>query len=145
MLYSFKGGSDGANPYAGLILDSSGNLYGTTTSGGGAQAGVVFRIDATGQETVLYRFTGGADGSAPYGGVTLDPAGNLYGTTVGGGKGKSGVVFKLDASGQETVLYSFTGGVDGAFPSAGVFRGAACDLYGTTQRAVIRTGESSSE
>ncbi len=132
VLYSFKGGSDGANPYAGLILDSSGNLYGTTTSGGGAQAGVVFRIDATGQETVLYRFTGGADGSAPYGGVTLDPAGNLYGTTVGGGKGKSGVVFKLDASGQETVLYSFTGGDDGDAPYAGVIRGVAGDLYGTT-------------
>ena len=123
-------GADGANPYAGVIRDSAGNLYGTTRDGGASNAGVVFKVDTTGQETVLYTFTGGADGSNPYAGVILDSAGNLYGTTFLGGTTGYGVVFKLDATGQETVLHSFTGAADGAYPRGGVIQDSAGNLYG---------------
>jgi uncharacterized repeat protein (TIGR03803 family) len=74
----------------------------------------VFKLDTTGTETVLHSFTGGADGGNPYAGVIRDPAGNLYGTTYSGGASGQGVVFKLDTTGTETVLHSFTGGADGA-------------------------------
>ena len=72
--------------------------------------GVVYKVDTTGQETVLYTFTGGADGADPYAGVIRDSAGNLYGTTFEGGTANAGVVYKLDTAGHETVLYNFTGG-----------------------------------
>jgi uncharacterized repeat protein (TIGR03803 family) len=132
VLHGFTGGPDGAYPQAGVILDSAGNLYGTTYSGGSANAGVVYKLDTTRHETVLYSFTGGADGGYPYAGVSLDSAGNLYGTTYNGGTANAGVVYKLDATGHETVLYSFTGGADGANPYAGVIRDAAGNFYGTT-------------
>jgi uncharacterized repeat protein (TIGR03803 family) len=131
VLYSFMGGSDGANPYAGVTLDSTGNLYGTTYNGGAANAGVVYKLAPSGQETVLYSFTGGADGANPYAGVILDSAGNLYGTTMNGGSAKAGVVYEVSPSGQETVLYTFTGGNDGASPYAGVVADRAGNLYGT--------------
>ena len=131
VLYSFTGGNDGGNPFAGLIQDSASNLYGTTAFGGQAGAGVVFKLDTNGNETVLYSFTGGNDGAFPQAGVVLDSAGNLYGTTpFGGGSAGAGVVYKVDPTGQETVLYSFTGGVDGANPVAGVVRDSAGNLYG---------------
>jgi uncharacterized repeat protein (TIGR03803 family) len=132
VLYSFTGGADGGYPEAGVILDPGGNLYGTTFVGGVEGAGVVFELDAAGQETVLYSFTGGADGGYPLAGLISDAAGNFYGTTNGGGTAGLGVVYKLSAAGQETVLYSFPGGPDGALPSAGVIRDAAGNLYGTT-------------
>ena len=132
VVYNFAGGTDGYAPLAGVVRSSAGNLYGTTQNGGPANAGVVFSLDAAGKETVLYSFTGAADGGYPLAGVTLDSTGNLYGTTYGGGSAKAGVVFELDASGQETVLYSFSGGVDGAFPQASVMRDSAGNLYGTT-------------
>ena len=81
MLYSFTGGTDGGIPWVVLIRDSAGNLYGTTASGGASNAGVVFKLDTAGNETVLYSFTGGADGGTPYTGVILGPDGNLYGTS----------------------------------------------------------------
>jgi uncharacterized repeat protein (TIGR03803 family) len=132
VLYSFPG-SDGDRPFAGVIQDSTGNLYGTTYYGGAAGAGVVFKLDTLGNETVLYNFTGGADGANPYAGVILDSSGNLYGTTQSGGAFGRGVVFKLDTNGNETVLYSFTGGNDGGYP-AGVIMDRAGNLYGTTGR-----------
>ena len=118
MLYTFTGGADGGLPFAGVIRDSAGNLYGTTASGGQG-AGVVFKLDTTGQETALYSFTNGTDGGYPYGGVIRDSAGNLYGTTVSGPV-SAGAVFKLDTTGHETVLYSFPSGTDGDQPVAGV-------------------------
>ena len=133
VLYSFTGGTDGAYPVAGVIRDSAGNLYGTTKSGGISDYGVVYKIDTTGQETVLYSFTGGADGGKPYGGLFRDSVGNLYGTTEYGGISDYGVVYKIDTTGQETVLYSFTGGADGGEPIAGVIRDSAGNLYGTTE------------
>ena len=132
VLHTFTGGTDGGNPFAGVIRDSAGNLRGTTYFGGTGGAGVVYKLDPTGQETVLYSFTGGADGGFPYAGVIRDPAGNLYGTTDLGGTASAGAVYKLDTAGQETVLYSFTGAADGSRPYAGVIRDSAGNLYGTT-------------
>src|SRR5579885_2849737 len=138
ILHNFTGRADGGLPFAGVIRDAAGNLYGTTSAGGSADWGTVYRIDAAGNETVLYSFQGGADGGLPYGGVVRDSAGNLYGTTQYGGNVSAcggngcGVVYKLDPSGHETVLYTFTGGADGANPYAGVIRDSAGNLYGTT-------------
>src|ERR1019366_2241805 len=113
VLYSFTGGADGGSPYAGVIRDSAGNLYGTTFRGGiagtgaaGLGAGGVYKVDPAGHETVLYSFTGGADGSGPNAGVIADAAGNLYGTTYNGGANGLGAVYKLDRSSHQTVLYS---------------------------------------
>jgi uncharacterized repeat protein (TIGR03803 family) len=135
VLHTFTGGADGGYPYTSLIQDSAGNLYGTTTSGGSGVGyngfGVVFKLDRHGNETVLYSFTGGADGGFPFGGVIQDPAGNFYGVAEEGGSYGNGVVFKLDRLGNETVLYNFTGGNDGLYPS-GVIRDSAGNLYGTT-------------
>jgi uncharacterized repeat protein (TIGR03803 family) len=135
VLYSFTGtGGDGAGPYeAGLIFDAAGNLYGTTTSGGTASAGTVFKVDPTGKETVLLSFNG-TDGATPQGGTLLrDNAGNLYGTASYGGAYGNGTLFKLDPTGKETVLYSFgTGYFDGTVPSGRVVRDKAGNLYGTT-------------
>jgi len=133
VLYRFKGSpTDGAHPeYGHLIADSAGNLYGTTEGGGASNAGVVFKLDTAGTETVLHSFTGGADGANPYAGLIRDSAGNLYGTTEAGGVSNFGVVFKLDKTG-ETVLHSFTGGADGANPYAGLLQDSAGNLYGTT-------------
>jgi uncharacterized repeat protein (TIGR03803 family) len=132
VLYTFTGGADGGYSYAGLIQDPQGNLYGTTSGGGADGSGVVFKLDRRGNETVLYSFTGNADGGYPYASVIQDWVGNLYGTTSGGGAAGAGVVFKLDRRGQETVLYSFTGGADGGYPYAGVIEDWAGNLYGTT-------------
>src|ERR1022692_672141 len=132
VLYSFTGGENGGGPYAGVIRDPAGNLYGTTSDGGAASVGVVYKLNAASQETVLHTFTGGADGSFPNAGVIRDSSGNLYGTTSSGGTANAGVVYTLDAAGRETVLYSFTGGADGSFPYAGVIRDSAGNLYGTT-------------
>jgi uncharacterized repeat protein (TIGR03803 family) len=135
VLYSFTGAPDGVYPNAGLVLDSTGNLYGTTKFGG-TGFGTVFEVSAAGPETVLHSFTGAPDGAFPRAGLVRDSAGNLYGTTYGGGlaPSDSGTVFKVDPAGIETVLYSFRGGGDGRSPKAGLIRDAAGNLYGTTSR-----------
>ena len=143
LIHEFQGSltpGDGANPYAGLISDKSGNLYGTTENGGAYGAGTVFKIDSSGNETVLYSFgsNGSTDGATPYGGLVLDSQGNLYGTTELGGTYNLGTVFKIGSSGNETVLYSFTGAAtssgttDGAYPLGGLVMDSAGNLYGTT-------------
>lgn len=132
VLHSFTGGSDGSGPYGTLIADRAGNLYGTTSAGGASNYGVVFKIAPDGTETVLYSFTAGPDGDTPYGGLVLDKAGNLYGTTgLGGGHGE-GAVFKLAPDGTESVLYSFTGGADGGLPVGSLLMDKKGNLYGTT-------------
>jgi uncharacterized repeat protein (TIGR03803 family) len=140
-LHGFTGSTDGGYAFAPLILDSAGNLYGTTYQGGdyncdpanpGRGCGVVYRVDSAGNETVLYSFRTHPDAGFPQGGLVRDSAGNLYGTTTWGGASNSGTVFKLDLTGKETVLYSFTGGKDGGFPYAAVVRDSAGNLYGTT-------------
>jgi uncharacterized repeat protein (TIGR03803 family) len=138
LLYRFTGGADGRNPYAGLVRDPAGNLYGTTYYGGSSNncsqgCGTVFKLDTTGAETVLHSFTGAPDGNWPLARLIRDAAGNLYGTTHQGGASEWGTVFKLDATGAETVLYSFTGGADGGEPDAELILDAAGNLYGTTR------------
>jgi uncharacterized repeat protein (TIGR03803 family) len=132
VLHLFTNVPDGASPNAGLIRDAAGNLYGTTIAGG-VGYGTVFKVSSTGVETVLYSFTGGTDGLVPEGGLVRDSAGNLYGTTFYGGVSNFGTVFKLNTTGLETVLYSFTGGGDGQNPQAGLVRDTAGNLYGTTE------------
>src|SRR5271155_1634243 len=148
VLYTFTGAGDGSLPFAGVIRDSSGNLYGTATFYGVVCCGVVFKLTPTDKgpwtESVLYSFTGGTDGNAPYGGLTFDPRGNLYGVTLYGGDlsvkcfGATGcgVVFKLapTRSGPwtETVLHAFTDGPDGAYSLLGVILDSRGNVYGTT-------------
>jgi uncharacterized repeat protein (TIGR03803 family) len=140
-LYNFSGqGTDGGYPSSSLIADKAGNLYGTAHLGGAYNRGVVFKLDKTGKETVLYSFTGiGGDGAIPQGALVRDAAGNFYGTTYSGGDltcgngSGCGTVFKLDTTGKETVLYRFRGyPTDGSNPPAGVIRDAAGNFYGTT-------------
>jgi uncharacterized repeat protein (TIGR03803 family) len=129
VLYSFL---DEESP-TGVIRDPVGNLYGTTALGGASGGGTVFKIDSTGKRTVLHSFRGGADGEYPSAGLIRDAAGNLYGTTYGGGTSNWGTVFKVDTKGHEAVLYSFAGGSDGAAPVAGLVQDRGGNLYGTTK------------
>ena len=141
VLHSFSG-ADGSHPAASLVRDKAGNFYGTTFYGGTAACGcgTVFKLDTAGTETVLYSFTGGADGKFPAGRLLLDSAGNLYGTASDGGivncgrfaSHGCGAVFKVDPSGSQTVLYSFTGNGDGGQPHAGLIRDSSGSSYGTT-------------
>lgn len=134
VLYTFGGGSDGAEPYAGLMADRSGNLYGTTEAGGASGFGTAFRLAPDGTKTILHSFAGGSDGINPYSGVISDNSGNLYGTTYQGGAHGDGTVFEIAANGTETVLYAFDdqSGSDGADPYAGLVRDKHGNLYGTT-------------
>jgi uncharacterized repeat protein (TIGR03803 family) len=130
VLYSFHGQSDGYEPYGGVIADKSGNLYGTTLYGGGNGFGTVFKLATDGTFTVLHSFTSGSDGENPNAGVIADEAGNLYGTTGGGGNAGGGTIFKIAPDGTETVLYNFQGGSDGGEPLAGLLLRNGY-LYGT--------------
>ena len=134
VLYNFGGSSDGGDPFASLIRDSAGNLYGTADYGGTAFAGAVFKVAPNGTETVLYSFSGGADGAQPFSALVRDKAGNLYGTTTMGGSANAGVVFKLDPGGTETVLHNFTGGTDGTTPTGGLLEDRAGRFYGTASQ-----------
>jgi uncharacterized repeat protein (TIGR03803 family) len=153
-LYAFQGGADGAAPLAALFIAPDGSLYGTTIAGGGGSCfsdfghgcGTVFRLKPAPSsckavvcpwiETVLYRFSGGADGASPdMGALVMDAAGNLYGTTGMGGSSGEGTVFELTPIGggwTETVLHSFAG-ADGIDPLSGVIFDAAGNLYGTAE------------
>jgi uncharacterized repeat protein (TIGR03803 family) len=139
VLYSFVGGSsDGAYPYSTLILDKAGNIYGTTESGGPNQAGSVFELSLSGgkwNEKVLYFFTGNLDGGSINAGVIFDKAGNLYGTSTSGGNYNSGTIFELtstNGSWKQSVLYNFSGGNDGGFPSDAPVMDKNGSLFGTT-------------
>lgn len=129
--------ADGARPFAGLVQDSAGNLYGTTFAGGIYGQGTVFQLTKNGKYRVLYNFSGYNDGGQPFAPLTLDASGNLYGTTYSGGDfadcgGGCGLVFKLDANGNETVLYSFSPFEGGQQPTSGVVFDSAGNLFGTT-------------
>jgi len=106
-LYTFTGGADGGHPKSTLIKDPAGNLYGTTTDGGPAGKGTVFKIDTSQNFSVVHSFAAG-EGHPIYG-LVMDSAGNLYGTTYNGGAFDFGTVFKIDASGIYSVLHDFDG------------------------------------
>jgi len=143
VLYSFPGNTNGSAPAAGLVLDSHGNLYGTTKSGGNG-FGTVFELTLVGttyKETVLYKFTGGTGGASPVAALTFDSANNLWGTTEAGGtsacSGGCGTVFELLQPGYTELgaVYNFKGAPagDGAAPMAGVIFDGSGNLYGTTE------------
>ena len=137
-LYSFSGGNDGAEPYSPVILDSAGNLYGTTSQGGSTGNGTVFKLaPGAGGWTysVLYTFNGTDDGSWPNGTIVLDSADNLYGTTTQAGADGWGTVYKLapgNGGWNFTLLHTFTGNEDGADSEGGLTIDSKNILYGTT-------------
>ena len=146
VLHSFTGGTGGSAPVSGVVMDAAGNLYGTTTQGGDLACGnrfgcgTVFKVDAAGVFTVLYGFAGGAAGNDPFAALTLDAAGNLYGTTVVGGdlslcsKMGCGTVFKVDSAGNETVLYTFEANGVGRYPYGRLIRDTAGNIWGTANQ-----------
>jgi uncharacterized repeat protein (TIGR03803 family) len=132
VLHTFTGGNDGAIPTSPLVVDSAGNLFGTTLEGGsgscyGNGCGTIFEITASGNESVIHAFTG-TDGWGPTD-VVRDPSGNLYGTASIGGQEGSGTVFELSTTGQFSLIYTF--GSEISWP-VGLVRGPAGDLYGAT-------------
>jgi uncharacterized repeat protein (TIGR03803 family) len=143
VLYAFKGGSDGSDPFAPLVADGDGNLFGTTTYGGGSGCGgsgcgTVFMLAKNGAETVLHVFAGSPnDGGWPQAAVIRDKTGNLFGTTIIGGLIETscqlgcGTVFKIAPGGNETVLHAFTGGSDGQLPDAPVIADRKGNLTST--------------
>ncbi len=140
VLWSFGSPGDGQNPAAGLLMDSSGNLYGTTSSGGASAQGAVFEIPRTasgyGTESVLWSFGAPGDGQNPQAGLLMDNSGNLYGTTSRGGANGQGAVFEIPKTasgyGTESVLWSFGAMPDGQVPYAGLLMDGSGNLYGTT-------------
>jgi hypothetical protein len=155
VIYSFQGGTDGTSPLSDLILDSAGNLYGTTGTGGSGKAcgnsgcGTVFELMRTQggwKEQVLYRFAGDSDGAGPVAGLIFDAAGNLYGTTTGGGNGgyAFGTVFKLTPNSKggwtHNIIYTFDfSGSAGIEPASDLALDAQGNLYGTTPHGAIET------
>src|SRR5215831_9162102 len=140
VLYAFEGDLDGAQPIGNLAGDSKGNLYGDTYEGGsfdcqGPGCGTLFKVSASGTETILHVFLSAEPyGIIPFGGVIRDKAGNLYGTTSAGGAfPENGTIFKLNPNGVLTVLYHFVGGTDGSAAFAPLIQDPAGNLCGTTE------------
>jgi len=142
VIYSFAGDDDGEYTDTDVAIDAAGNLYGTSVLGGEFGGGTVWQLSPVGGawvHSVLYSFTGGADGGEPYKGVTLDAAGNLYGTAVTGGSGSCeggcGVTYKLTKSGTtwtQSVIHAFSGGADGSGPGSRVAVDNRGNVYGMT-------------
>lgn len=143
ILYAFQGSPDGQGPTAGLTMDGSGAVYGTTYVGGNGGSvcdryggcGTVFKLTPSGSgyhESVLYSFEHGADGAYPAAKVIIGTDGALYGTAEENGTYGGGTVFKLETSGKFQVIYAFHGGSDGGTPVSGLLQGPKGMLYGTT-------------
>jgi uncharacterized repeat protein (TIGR03803 family) len=140
-IYSFAGGSDGCKPARSLIRDAAGNIYGTTEAGGPSNYGTVFKIDSTGHESVLYAFTGNSDGAYPDNDLIRDKSGNLYGTTISGGDGGCGTLFKINTKGKESVVYPFAGdGAHACNPAGGPVMDSSGNLYGAAQGGAYFSG-----
>ncbi|HTT82530.1 MAG TPA: choice-of-anchor tandem repeat GloVer-containing protein [Rhizomicrobium sp.] len=134
VLRTFNPGKDGQWPVGTLLRDKKGNLFGVATGGGPNSAGTLYEYSAKGKFAVLHAFAG-SDGVEPQGNLTEDKAGNLYGVTYSGGADQYGTVFELTLKGSLRTLYSFTGGADGGYPTGGVVRDKAGNLYGATNLA----------
>jgi hypothetical protein len=140
VLHHFGNGIDGNGPYAGMILDAAGNLYGTTVSGGNLGFGTAFELipqaDGTWKEKILHNFGTSTDGQGPRAKLTFDAAGNLYGTTVSGGRYSLGTAFELVPQGNGTwtqkFVHHFGNGTDGAYVYSNVVFDPNGNLYGTT-------------
>ena len=136
-IHNFTPGTDGSSPWSGVILDSSGNLYGTTSTNGSGGGGTVFELMPSGGGgvyNVLQSFSGSGNSPGPLRRLVMDSAGNLYGTTFADGAHGLGSVFKLTHSGggwTYTSLHDFTGGSDGANPYSTVVFDSSGNLYGT--------------
>lgn len=134
LLHSFTGSPDGANPFATIVSDSSGNLFSTVSAGGANGDGAIYEIPSgTTAPLLFYSFTGGTNGGAPNAGVVFDTDGDMFGTTSTGGADNDGTVWEVVAG--DTVaqtLYSFTGGTDGATPAGNIVMDTKGDLIGTT-------------
>ncbi len=133
VLHYFSFLNSGASiPYASLIQGGDGNFYGTSGSGGSGNCGTVFKITPAGVASVVYSFAGGAtDGQGPKAALVLAADGNFYGTTSQGGLTGNGTIFKLSPSGAETVIHSFTNGIDGSFPLVSLVQARDGNLYST--------------
>ena len=131
VLYSFRGGADGANPHGGLMQGSDGNLYGMTVNGGDFGQGTVFVITPAGAESVLHSFGSGAGGQYPYGSLIQASDGNFYGMSLYGGANGLGAVFMIHPDGSEMVIHSFAG-TDGQSPTGTLLQGSDGNLYGMT-------------
>lgn len=137
-LYRFSG-SDGSYPQGDLTFDSSGNIYGVATAGGSAAYGLIYSLTSSGgqwTENILYQAQGDGDGEYPWGGVTFDQSGNLYGVFLQNGPYSYGAIYKLAPSGSgwtESTVHGFTfQGHDGATPQGGLISDPSGNLYGTT-------------
>ena len=131
-LHIFTGGSDGGQPYAGLVEGTDGNFYGITSLGGSGSNGTVFRVTPNGSLTTLYSFTNGGGVGFPEISLVQGTDGSLYGARYAGGDFGYGTVFKITTTGSLTTLHSFTGGADGGYPSGSLVLGADGNFYGTT-------------
>jgi uncharacterized repeat protein (TIGR03803 family) len=129
-MFSFDG-TNGSQPFAGLVQDANGDFYGVTLTGGTANEGTVFKITSSGKQTTLFNFNG-TNGKGPTGTLILATDGNFYGTTQSGGSLGQGTVFKITPSGTLTTMHSFNGGSDGVAPVAGLIQATDGNLYGTT-------------
>lgn len=130
-LHAFTSGTDGANPFAGLVRGADGNYYGAAETGSN-NSGTIFQVTTSGSFATIFQFTGGNDGANPYGNLVSGTDGLLYGTTETSGSNGFGTVFSITTSGSLTTLYSFSGGADGGNPYGGVVFGLDRNLYGTT-------------
>jgi uncharacterized repeat protein (TIGR03803 family) len=135
-VYSFNGGSDGANPYAPLVQAADGNFYGATTGAGSSGYGNLFGISAGAAFNTLYSFTNGTDGTGPVAALIKATDGHLYGVTGGGGAEKRGSIFRVASNGAPVNVYSFSGGQDGSAPNA-LVQGRDGNFYGTTMNSAI--------
>jgi uncharacterized repeat protein (TIGR03803 family) len=133
VLHDFKG-SDGEYPAGQLVRDTLGDIFGIATSGGPGQGGVIFEYSAKGSFSILHSFSG-PDGFEPQGWLLMNRAGDLFGATNSGGADDYGTIFKLKPNGKLKTLYSFTGGNDGGYPTGGLDRDRAGNLYGATNLA----------
>jgi len=138
VLYSFTGGADGQQPWAGVTLDGAGNLYGAVTFAGASEncgpsgCGNIYKLAPDGTFSVLHNFSWD-DGANPASDLVRDrKTGALYGSTLSGGAGGAGTIFKLAAGGTLTTLYAFTGGADGNTPEGTLLRDGSGNLYGAT-------------